>query len=166
MTSARDAHNNGATTTTTTTAPFVLLFFLSMIGHELALESLSTAYNSFPHLATSITLFQFGFCVLLPLAASSRACAGGGDAATSFPKSIKELWMYAQLSAVVYGATACATMSLTYDGVNYVTKVVFKSEKDPGCSQIGGGGGTARWNMPPRPSFVSARLDFASLPET
>lgn len=29
----------------------------------------------------------------------------------------------------MYGATACATMSLTYEGVTYVTKVVFKSAK-------------------------------------
>jgi adenosine 3'-phospho 5'-phosphosulfate transporter B3 len=98
-----------------------------MIGHELALESLSTTYNSFPHLATSITLFQFGFCVLLPLLVS-HACAGG-DAMTSFPKTFKELWIYVKLSAIVYGATACATMSLSYEGITYVTKVVFKSAK-------------------------------------
>jgi len=34
-----------------------------------------------------------------------------------------------KLSAVVYGATACATKSLQYEGVTYVTKVVFKSAK-------------------------------------
>jgi drug/metabolite transporter (DMT)-like permease len=109
------------------TLPFILVFFLSMIGHELALESLSTTYNYFPHLANSITLFQFGFCVLLPLLVS-HACTGG-DAIKSFPKSFKELLIYIKLSAIVYGATACATMSLTYEGVTYVTKVVFKSAK-------------------------------------
>jgi adenosine 3'-phospho 5'-phosphosulfate transporter B3 len=98
-----------------------------MIGHELALESLSTAYKSFPHLATSITLFQFGFCVLLPLLVS-QACAGG-NVMQSFPRSIKEMLIYIKLSAIVYGATAFATMSLNYEGVTYVTKVVFKSAK-------------------------------------
>lgn len=94
--------------------------------HQLALESLSTTYQSFSHLSTSITLFQFGFCVLLPLTIST--CTGG-DAIKSFPRSFTEIWMYIKLSAIVYGATACATMSLGYDGVTYVTKVVFKSAK-------------------------------------
>ena len=94
--------------------------------HQLALESLSTTYQSFPHLSTSITLFQFGFCVVLPLTIST--CTGG-DAIKSFPRSLKQIWIYIKLSAIVYGATACATMSLGYDGVTYVTKVVFKSAK-------------------------------------
>jgi len=94
--------------------------------HQLALESLSTTYQSFPHLSTSITLFQFGFCVLLPLTIST--CTDG-DAIKSFPRSFKQIWIYIKLSAIVYGATACATMSLGYDGVTYVTKVVFKSAK-------------------------------------
>jgi adenosine 3'-phospho 5'-phosphosulfate transporter B3 len=123
MTSTHENHDNSKSTTLS----FILLFFLSMIGHELALESLSTSYNSFPHLATTITIFQFGFCVLLPLLVS-RVCTGG-DAIKSFPKSFQELWIYVKLSAIVYGATACATMSLTYEGVTYVTKVVFKSAK-------------------------------------
>ncbi|KAL3782105.1 hypothetical protein ACHAW5_007270 [Stephanodiscus triporus] len=123
MTSTHENHGNSKSTTLS----FILLFFMSMIGHELALESLSTSYNSFPHLATTITIFQFGFCVLLPLLVS-RVCSGG-DAIKSFPKSLQELWIYVKLSAIVYGATAFATMSLTYEGVTYVTKVVFKSAK-------------------------------------
>lgn len=107
--------------------PYVFLFFSAMIGHELALESLSTTYQLlFTHLSTSITLFQFGFCVLLPLTIS---LCSGGDAIQSFPRTFKELWIYIKLSILVYGATACATMSLTYEGVSYVTKVVFKSAK-------------------------------------
>ena len=77
-------------------------------------------------MSTSITLFQFGFCVLLPLTIST--CTGG-DAIRSFPRTFKQIWIYIKLSAIVYGATACATMSLGYDGVTYVTKVVFKSAK-------------------------------------
>ena len=108
------------------TLPCIFLFFSSMIGHELAMESLSTTYQLFTHLSTSITLFQFGFCVLLPL---SISLCTGGDAIQSFPRTFKELWIYIKLSALVYGATACSTMSLTYEGVSYVTKVVFKSAK-------------------------------------
>lgn len=109
------------------TLPFIVLFFSSMIGHELALESLATSYQSFPHMATSITLFQFGFCVLLPLLIS--LCFSGGDVIKSFPRTWRQLFTYVKLSSVVYGATACATMSLQYEGITYVTKVVFKSAK-------------------------------------
>ncbi|KAL9190803.1 hypothetical protein ACHAXT_000509 [Thalassiosira profunda] len=109
------------------TLPFILLFFSCMVGHELALESLSTTYQQFPHLATSITLFQFGFCVLLPLLLS-LGCSGG-DVIRSFPRTRGQLFTYIKLSTVVYGATACATMSLGYEGITYVTKVVFKSAK-------------------------------------
>ncbi|KAL7546393.1 hypothetical protein ACHAWF_009728 [Thalassiosira exigua] len=110
------------------TLPFIILFFSSMVGHELALESLSTVYQRFPHMATSITLFQFGFCVLLPLM-SSVICSKNGDVIKSFPRTRAQLFTYVKLSSVVYGATACATMSLSYEGVTYVTKVVFKSAK-------------------------------------
>ena len=120
-------NNDDIRHSTTTMWPFIFLFVASMIGHELALESLSTTYMFFPHLATSITLFQFGFCVLLPLMVS-HACVGG-DVTQSFPRSFKEIWIYTKLSAIVYGATAFATMSLNYEGVTYVTKVVFKSSK-------------------------------------
>jgi adenosine 3'-phospho 5'-phosphosulfate transporter B3 len=113
---------------TSSSLPFILLFFFSMIGHELALESLSTTYTSFVHLADAITIAQFGFCVLLPLLVS-YTCIGDGDVRKSFPKSRKEFWIYVKLSAIVYGATACATRSLSYAGVTYVTKVVFKSAK-------------------------------------
>jgi len=110
----------------TSTLPFVLLFFSAMVGHELALEALATSYQRFPHMATSVTLFQFGFCVLLPL---SLSLGGGGDVIKNFPRKPSEVWVYIKLSAVVYGATACATASLRYEGVTYVTKVVFKSAK-------------------------------------
>lgn len=47
----------------------------------------------------------------------------------NFPREWKQFFVYVKLSAVVYGATALATMSLAYSGVTYVTKVVFKSAK-------------------------------------
>ena len=109
------------------TLPFIILFFSAMVGHELALESLATTYQRFPHMATSITLFQFGFCVLLPLLLS-LGCSGG-DVIKSFPRTWRQLFTYVKLSTLVYGATAFATASLRYEGVTYVTKVVFKSSK-------------------------------------
>ena len=112
---------------TTSVLPFIILFISSMIGHELALESLSTTYQeNFVHISTSITLFQFGFCVLLPAVVSLYK---GGDVIQSFPRSLSQFWIYIKLSILVYGATAFATMSLAYEGVSYVTKVVFKSAK-------------------------------------
>eukprot|EP00986_Skeletonema_menzelii_P010798 scaffold5399_cov147-Skeletonema_menzelii.AAC.4 len=115
----------------TSTLPFVLLFFISMVFHELALESINVVYSqppySFRYLTSSITLFQFGFCVILPTTLSVT-CAGG-DVIRNFPREWKQFFVYVKLSAVVYGATALATMSLGYSGVTYVTKVVFKSAK-------------------------------------
>ena len=52
-----------------------------------------------------------------------------GDVISNFPREWKQFFVYAKLSAVIYGATALATMSLSYSGVTYVTKVVFKSAK-------------------------------------
>jgi len=104
-----------------------------MVLHELALESIYVVYSqppySFQHLTSTITLFQFGFCVLLPTALSITCSRAGGDVIRNFPREWKQLFVYVKLSAVVYGATALATKSLAYKGVTYVTKVVFKSAK-------------------------------------
>ncbi|KAL7535606.1 hypothetical protein ACHAXR_006604, partial [Thalassiosira sp. AJA248-18] len=116
-----------STNSLSTSLPFILLFFSCMVGHELALESLATTYQRFEHMPTSVTLFQFGFCVLLPLLLS--LICSGGDVIKSFPRTWRQMFTYVKLSSVVYGATACATMSLRYEGVTYVTKVVFKSAK-------------------------------------
>ena len=113
------------------TAPFVVVFFGAMIVHEIALEAIMNVYSLPPynlqHLASSITLFQFGFCVLLPFLLS--IFSSKGDVVRNFPKTRAEIKIYVLLSIVVYGATALATMSLGYEGVTYVTKVVFKSAK-------------------------------------
>lgn len=110
-------------TTASTTLPFVCIFFVAMIFHELAMESLTTSHADFEHLTTSITMFQFGFCIIVPLIFSGKGVL------RDFPASIKELFTYIKLSAVVYGATALSTASLGFAGVSYVTKVVFKSSK-------------------------------------
>lgn len=96
-----------------------------MVLHEIALESITAVYSlppyNLPHLASSITLFQFGFCVLLPFLLS--LVTSKGDVINNFPRTPGEFKIYVILSIVVYGATALATMSLGYEGVTYVTKV-------------------------------------------
>ena len=111
------------TTTASTTLPFVCIFFVAMIFHELAMESLTTSYVDFEHLTTSITMFQFSFCIIVPLVFSGKGVL------RDFPSSVRELFTYIKLSAIVYGATALSTASLGFAGVSYVTKVVFKSSK-------------------------------------
>mmetsp|Transcript_13344 Transcript_13344/g.20709 ORF Transcript_13344/g.20709 Transcript_13344/m.20709 type:complete len:350 (-) Transcript_13344:71-1120(-) len=96
-------------------------FFLAMIGHELALEAASLEFPDLESLPYAVTLFQFGFCVLLPLIISK------GKALETFPKSIQQTLPYVSLSILVFGATALATASLKW--VSYPTKVVFKSAK-------------------------------------
>lgn len=92
-----------------------------MIAHEVALEAASTSFHHLESLASTVTLFQFGFCFLLPLMTSTK------EVCRTFPKSWKATLPYVQLSLLVFGATGLATQSLKY--VSYPTKVVFKSAK-------------------------------------
>mmetsp|Transcript_29709 Transcript_29709/g.45451 ORF Transcript_29709/g.45451 Transcript_29709/m.45451 type:complete len:373 (-) Transcript_29709:79-1197(-) len=100
---------------------FILVFFLAMIGHEIALEAASTSFSQLDSLAAAVTLFQFGFCFILPFVTSR------GAVMRTFPRSLREAVPYIKLSLLVFGATGLATESLKY--VSYPTKVVFKSTK-------------------------------------
>lgn len=100
---------------------YMFIFFIMMIGHEVALEAASTSFKELDSLASAVTLFQFGFCFLLPLITSRS------DVIRTFPKTYKEILPYIQLSILVFGASGLATQSLKY--VSYPTKVVFKSAK-------------------------------------
>lgn len=98
-------------------------FFLCMVIMELALEAASTHYHSsFGSLTSTVTLFQFGFCIGLPM-----LIEGPTKIARNFPKTVPDALPYVKLSLAVFGATALATHSLHY--VSYPTKVVFKSAK-------------------------------------
>lgn len=97
------------------------LFFVCMIGMELALESANTNFPELDELAAAVTLFQFGFCFALPILASR------GEALRTLPRTPRAAAPYVRLSLLVFGATALATRSLRY--VAYPTKVVFKSAK-------------------------------------
>ena len=98
------------------------VFFLAMVVHEVALEAASTSFSHLDALTSTVTLFQFGFCFFLPVAISGPASVWA-----TFPRTSSEVAPYARLSAVVFGATALSTKSLSY--VSYPTKVVFKSAK-------------------------------------
>lgn len=100
---------------------YMFLFFTAMIGHEVALEAASTSFGHLDALASSVTCFQFSFCVLVPLLLSR------GKGLEALPKTRHELLPYIRLSLLVFGATGLATQAVRY--VTYPTKVVFKSAK-------------------------------------
>lgn len=100
---------------------YVTVFFFAMIAHELALEAASTSFPELESLASSVTLFQFGFCFLLPFIVTR------GQVCKTFPRSFRATLPYVKLSFLVFGATGLATQSLRY--VAYPTKVIFKSAK-------------------------------------
>ena len=90
------------------TALNIAVFFFAMIAHELAIEAVSTEFSDLESLASSVTLFQFGFCFVLPLIISR------GKVCETFPRSVKEALPYVRLSFLVFGSTGLATESLRY----------------------------------------------------
>lgn len=101
---------------------FAVLFASAMIVHELALEAASTHYSQVPGLAASITLYQFGFCLLLP------CLIKGKSALNKFPRTLHEIKPYVYLTCLIATSQTCGTQSaIKY--VTYPTKVVFKSTK-------------------------------------
>ena len=87
---------------------FILVFFFAMIAHELAVEAVSTNFPELDSLASAVTLFQFGFCFLLPLILSR------GKVCETFPRTLREILPYLRLSLLVFGSTGLATQSLKY----------------------------------------------------
>lgn len=107
-------------------ASYTVTFFFAMIAHELALEAATSdpEFKDLDCLPYAVTLFQFGFCVLLPVMVSR------GEAIQRFPslrRDPSEFYPYIKLSVVVFGATGVSSMALRY--VTYPTKVIFKSAK-------------------------------------
>eukprot|EP00977_Amphora_coffeiformis_P002694 scaffold516_cov175-Amphora_coffeaeformis.AAC.33 len=88
---------------------------------ELALEGANNAFPDLEALPYAVTLFQFGFCFLLPLVTS------GGASLDSFPRTLHGAIPYISLSCVVFGSTCFASIAVRY--VSYPTKVVLKSAK-------------------------------------
>ncbi|CAB9496846.1 Adenosine 3'-phospho 5'-phosphosulfate transporter 2 [Seminavis robusta] len=100
---------------------YMVVFFLAMIGHEVALEAASDSFSQLDALASAVTCFQMSFCVFLPLILSK------GEDLEHFPKTKPEILPYVRLSLFVFGATGLSTQAVRY--VTYPTKVVFKSAK-------------------------------------
>lgn len=100
-------------------------------GHILRIHDIYGAFFGGSHkrilrprlfgVSRDVTLFQFGFCLLLPLIISR------GEGLKRFPRTIGGFVPYIRLSIVIFGATGFATQSVKY--VSYPTKVVFKSAK-------------------------------------
>jgi len=117
-----DTSDSSATTSNARLLLLALTFFLMMVVMELALEAASTNFSHFEHLTAAVTLFQFTFCVALPVVVE-----GPRRVLKKFPRKLAEFAPYVRLAFAVVGATALATHSLHY--VSYPTKVVFKSTK-------------------------------------
>lgn len=96
-------------------------FVCCMVVMELALEGANNAFPDLDSLPYAVTIFQFGACFFLPILLSK------GEALSFSPKNVKQCIPYISLSAVVFGSTCLASMSVRY--VSYPTKVVFKSAK-------------------------------------
>lgn len=103
---------------------WAVTFFGCMVIMELALEAASTHYKQLlgSSFTATVTLFQFGFCIALPM-----MMEGPRKILQHFPTTRSAVLPYIKLSLAVFGATALATHSLYY--VSYPTKVVFKSAK-------------------------------------
>ena len=100
---------------------YTILFFSCMVLMEIVLEALMHQFPNLDSMATSVTLFQLGICVLIPLVLSQ------GTALQRFPRQTDDFIPYIFLSVLVFGATGLATQSVKY--VSFPTKVVFKSSK-------------------------------------
>jgi len=115
---------SGSTPPSSTFETFSLaaIFFLCMIVMELSMEAATRSFSHLDSLTSTITLFQFSFCVGIP-----AVVAGPRHALRKFPRKMRDFTPYIRLSLAVFGATALATHSLHY--VSYPTKVVFKAAK-------------------------------------
>jgi drug/metabolite transporter (DMT)-like permease len=100
---------------------YMCLFFFAMIAHELALEAATHEFGHVDALASAVTCFQFGSCLVFPLLAAGR------PGCRRFPRTFRQILPYVRLSVLVFGASGLATHAVRY--VTYPTKVVFKSAK-------------------------------------
>jgi drug/metabolite transporter (DMT)-like permease len=100
---------------------YAVIYFSCMVIVELAIEGTQNAFPDLLALPYAMTLFQFSFCFLLPVAISK------GETIKKIPKSIIAISPYVVLSLVVFSSTVCKSSSARY--VSFPTKVIFKSTK-------------------------------------
>ena len=107
---------------------FCVMFMVFMILMEILMEHVfvyskdltkKQVQFSSSLFADWITLFQFFWCAVISIIRLNFR--------VKFSRNIKLLLYYLLLTALIFGATGMATMSLNY--VSYPTKVVFKSAK-------------------------------------
>jgi hypothetical protein len=94
----------------------VLLEHVFVYSKSLKAEKVKFSTSLF---ADCVTLCQFFWCAVISIIRLNFR--------VKFSRNIKLLMYYLLLTALIFGATGMATMSLNY--VSYPTKVVFKSAK-------------------------------------
>jgi len=137
------SHNTGASTSSSSsrslltnsngvydyiTISYCLVFTICMVLEEVLLEHVFVYSKSLQAekvqfstsmFADCVTLCQFFWCSVISILKLNFR--------VKFSRNIKLLLYYLLLTALIFGATGLATMSLNY--VTYPTKVVFKSAK-------------------------------------
>ena len=109
------------TSSSSSTALYASLYFSCMIVMEIVLEGTQNAFNDLRALPFCITLFQFTFSFLFPVAMSK------GKSIRRFPRTFQEVLPFFVLSLVLFSSTCFASLSVRY--VSFPTKIVFKSTK-------------------------------------
>ena len=80
---------------------YAATYFACMVIVELAIEGTQKAFSDLLALPYAMTLFQFSFCFLLPVAISK------GETIKKISKSIIAISPYIVLSLVVFSSTVC-----------------------------------------------------------
>ena len=104
-----------------TSVIYAITYFFCMIFVDFTIEGTQSAFPELQALPYAMTLFQFGFCFILPVAISK------GETIKNLPKSLIETSPYIILSLVVLSSTVCKSASARY--VSFPTKVIFRSTK-------------------------------------
>jgi len=100
---------------------YTATFFVCMIIVDFTIEGTQNAFPDLKALPYAMTLFQFGFCLVLPVVVSK------GKTLKNLPTSMLEISPYIVLSLVVFGSNVCKSASARY--VSFPTKVIFRSTK-------------------------------------
>mmetsp|Transcript_782 Transcript_782/g.1786 ORF Transcript_782/g.1786 Transcript_782/m.1786 type:complete len:458 (-) Transcript_782:169-1542(-) len=100
---------------------YATVYFICMVISDFTIEGTQNAFPDLPGLPYCMTLFQFSFCLFLPVAISK------GKTLQKLPRSIIAISPYVVLSLVVFSSNVCKSASARY--VSFPTKVIFRSTK-------------------------------------
>mmetsp|Transcript_18343 Transcript_18343/g.42287 ORF Transcript_18343/g.42287 Transcript_18343/m.42287 type:complete len:438 (-) Transcript_18343:471-1784(-) len=100
---------------------YAAVYFVCMILVDFTIEGTQNAFPNLKGLPYCMTLFQFGYCFLLPVTISR------GQTLKNLPTTIRAAFPYVVLSLVVFSSNVCRSASARY--VSFPTKVIFRSTK-------------------------------------